>query len=278
MGKVMAAVAATLVFAASALADSGQTSPYGSEARAAVLAQVNQAQQPGSYYAPGGQPYQQAMPGSQGPELDAWGNPVAPYSTGMQGQGGQYQPSPGYNAATGQYQQPMAGQAGQYYAPGVGPQGTPPHQQLLQGQAQHFQPLGDPYEGMDPQYAGAGQTGSEQPLPASVSQSGQGTLSQSQDNQPQKDGKLHHALGGLGKALQVGAGIAAPLAGSYMMGKMMNRSGYGYGYPSGYGMPYGSSYGMPYGGYGMPYGSSYGMPYGGGSGLLGSFGSLLHRP
>lgn len=84
-------------------------------------------------------------------------------------------------------------------------------------------------------------------------------------NKSDKPGLLKRMAGGVGKALETGAGVAVPLGEEFMMYKMMN-SGAGYGYPAyggGYGYPgaYAPAYGYGPAPYGMPYGAPYG--YGG---------------
>lgn len=54
----------------------------------------------------------------------------------------------------------------------------------------------------------------------------------------------------------MGATVAAPMAGAYMVGRAMSAGAYGYGMPY---RPYGGMPMMPYGGYMNPYGM--GMPY-----------------
>ena len=98
-------------------------------------------------------------------------------------------------------------------------------------------------------------------------QPNQTSTSQTSNNTPAATGHVHKdhsglkgAVSGLGKAVGVGLGVSAPLAGAYLMGRAMN--------------PYGG--GMPYGGMGMmsPYsmmrpGYGYGgMPYGGMSSFM----------
>ena len=82
---------------------------------------------------------------------------------------------------------------------------------------------------------------------------------------------LKNAAGALGRAMAVGAGIAAPLAGAYLIGKAINRSGGGgyYGNPYGYYRPYPPPF---YGGGGMPV---YSSPYGG-YGYGGGMSSFMH--
>ncbi len=63
---------------------------------------------------------------------------------------------------------------------------------------------------------------------------------------------LKSALLGVGRALEMGATVAAPMAGAYMVGKAMSAGAFS---PYGYGMPM-----MPYGGYPSPYGM--GVPMG----------------
>ena len=69
---------------------------------------------------------------------------------------------------------------------------------------------------------------------------------QGQATKTHKHSVIKRIAGDLGKALEVGAGVAVPLGAEYLMYRMMNNSGYSSGYPS-YGSPYGAYPGCGYG-------------------------------
>jgi len=76
--------------------------------------------------------------------------------------------------------------------------------------------------------------------------SGAGSTTATQQGHVHKSHEgLKNALVGVGKALETGATVAAPVAEAYMISRAIRAGGY---YPYGYGMPYryANPYGMPY--------------------------------
>ena len=197
------------------------------------------------------------------------------------------------NQSQSQSQQPQLGQS-DWQLPSQAQSQSPKQQNYYQNNSYGGQYTTQQYQQSTPTYYGQAnqsqymqpgqsasssfnqQVNSGQNLNTLISTSPNQTKTKKAHEHKDHDG-LKEAVGTVGKAVAVGAGIAAPLAGAYLIGKSLNnaysRMPYGYGYPA-YGM--GGLGGL--GGYGYPMRTInpyYANPYGYGYGL-GGMSSFMH--